>query len=545
VTLRRAALAAAGGLALFAGHPPIGLGWLGLLAVAPLAALARDLHRSGARARAGLGWGTAAGAIFFTPLIGWITAIGEWVAWPLLAVVQGLFVGVFVAALVAWGDRRWRPLAVVVAWVAVEAVRSVAPLGGFAWGVLGYTQATGGPLLGIARSLGVLGVSAACAAVGASVEEALARMRRPLTDRALTGPDRGIAAFGVAQTPILAVLAVLVGGVLLAGEPPAPTGATVDVAGIQGVEEDTTGRVLTRSVRIAEDMRAATEAALDPDDLPDVVVWAENAVDGDPTRTPELGEPLARTIALLDGRPLLTGVIEAGDEPGTHRNSMLLYDGSTEVADRYVKRRLVPFGEYVPARGLLDWYPPLARVPSDGIPGTEPEVFDAAGARIGVGICFDVVYPRFFHEQVRDGADLLVLATNNVSYGRTPMSDQHIAFSQLRAVETGRWVVHVALSGRSALVDPTGRVHQRTGQYERAVVRADVPLVDGITLATRVGDGVSHLALALAALGLGVLARDRWRARRGRTPAVDAADRRADAPGAPEPGSRTGAPAAR
>ncbi len=82
------------------------------------------------------------------------------------------------------------------------------------------------------------------------------------------------------------------------------------------------------------------------------------------------------------------------------------------------------------------------------------------------------------------------------------MSDQHIAFSQLRAVETGRWVVHAALSGRSAIVDPTGGVQQRTGHFEQAVIRADIPLVEGITLATRVGDGVGWAAMALAALGL-------------------------------------------
>jgi apolipoprotein N-acyltransferase len=507
--LRRVALAATGGLALYAAHPPLSLGWLGLIAVAPLAALARDVGRDTRSIRAALVWGTGAGLIFFLPLLSWIVNIGEVVAWPLLALAQGSFVGAFVALVSAWGERRWRPLAVVVAWVSVEAVRSVAPLGGFAWGVLGYTQADGGPLLDLARSFGVLGVSAACAAIGAAAEEMVHRARtRVQAERAagnVEGPATwGEVAFAAARTPLLVALGILVSAVLLAGEPPPASGRTIDIAGIQGFDvEGSTGRMLSRSVRVAAGMRDVTEQAVtDPRGAPDLTVWPENAVDGDIEANPELTELVQDAIDLLGGRPLLTGVIEDGPRPRTHRNSMVLLDGEPVPTERYVKRRLVPFGEYVPARGMLDWYPPLARVPSDGIPGTEPEVISAAGARVGVGICFDVVFPWFFHQQVREGADILVLATNNISYGRTAMSDQHIAFSQLRAVETGRWVVHAALSGRSAIIDPTGRVQQRTGQYEQAIIRADVPLVDELTLATRSGEAVAYLSVLLAGMGL-------------------------------------------
>jgi apolipoprotein N-acyltransferase len=520
-TLRRATLALVGGLALYAAHPPIGQAWLGLLAVAPLAALGRDVLGDRRPLRAALGWGTVAGLTFFLPLISWIVHIGEWVAWPALALVQAGFVGLFVVLVALWGERPWRPVWVVLAWVAVEAVRSVAPLGGFGWGVLGYSQADGGPLLGLARSFGVLGVSAAAAAIGAAVEELVHRVRvaaavhRAEEERSLPVAAWGEVGFGAARSSLLAILALLVAGVVLSGAPPAASERTVEIAAVQGLDaEGDTGRYLSRALRIAADMRAATAAAVaGAQGLPDLMVWPENAIDGDPLANPELGAIVDDALGLLDGRPLLTGAIEDGEEPGTHRNSMLLLDGAPVPTDRYVKRRLVPFGEYVPARDLLAWYPPLARVPSDGIAGTEPRVIEAAGARIGAGICFDVVFPRLFHEQVREGADVLVLATNNASYGRTPMSDQHIAFSQLRAVETGRWVVHAALSGRSAIVDPQGRVHQRTGQYEQAVIRADIPLVEGTTLATRLGDAVGWTAVALV---LGGLAWVGWGARRAR-----------------------------
>jgi apolipoprotein N-acyltransferase len=519
----RAALAVAGGLALYAAHPPLGQGWLGLVVLAPLLALARDLSADagGGRLRSALGYGTLAGLAAFLPLLHWIRYIGEVVAWPLLALSQALFLGVFLVLVVAWGPRRWRPLAAVAAWVAIEALRSAWPLGGFPWGVLGYTQADGGMLLGIARTLGVLGVSAACAAVGACLEEAVHRVRGALAGA--TWRHWGERGFAAARTPVLSLLAVLVGGVLLTGAPPQGDGRTVDVLGVQGWNADAgDGRSLLRSVAVAESMQQVTRRALGSGPAPDLVVWPENGLDGDPRSSDRLAGVLQGTLDDLGGVPLLTGVIEDGPAAGTELNAMALYEGEAEPRARYVKRRPVPFGEYIPLRRWLDWFPAFARVPTDRLPGTEATVVDAAGARIGPSICFDVVFPAYAREQVRGGAEVLVVGTNNSSYGPTAMSDQHIAFSQLRAVETGRWVVHVAVSGRSALVDPEGRVHQRTGQFAQATVRGDVPLATGLTPAMRVGGGVGWAAIALVVAGLGNLLLGRLQtARRGHRRTMD------------------------
>jgi apolipoprotein N-acyltransferase len=179
-----------------------------------------------------------------------------------------------------------------------------------------------------------------------------------------------------------------------------------------------------------------------------------------------------------------------------------------------VKRQPVPFGEYIPFRPLVDWYPPVNRMrPTDAVAGTEPAVLDAGldGVRVGAVICFESVFPRLVHSQVREGANVLVVGTNNSTFGRTGMSDQHLAFSSLRAVETGRWIVHAALTGKSGIVAPDGSVTQETGVYEQALLRADVPLVEGRTLATAVGDGVGWAALALTVAGLGAAG---WRTRR-------------------------------
>lgn len=509
--LRRAALAVAGGLALYAAHPPLDVGWLGLLALVPLSALARELVDDPRPLRSALAWGTLAGCAFFGPLLTWILNLQEVVAWLLLVPFQGLYVGLFLAAVVAWGRRPLRPLAIVVAWVAVETLRSIFPLGGFPWGVLGYSQHDGGLLLGLARYAGVLGVSAACAGVAVSIEEAWHRAALALRarDNAQVRAPRLVLQQGA---PLLGVTGIVVIAAIVGGAAwPRQTGV-LDIAAIQGFDvEGSTGRTLPRSLVVADKMRAVTAQAVAEGGPPDLTIWPENAVDGDVSTYPELAEIVSDAVDLLDGAPLLAGVIVDGPRPSTFENTLVVFDESARPTQRYVKRKLVPFGEYVPLRPLLGWFPPLKRVPSDGIPGAEATLLGAAGAEVGAVICFEVIFPSLVHDLVREGADVLVVATNNTSFGRGAASDQHLAFSQLRAVETGRWVVHAALSGSSAVIDPQGRKHQVTDLYSQAVVRADVPLLEGITPATRVGDGVGYAALALLLGGLAGVALQRRR----------------------------------
>lgn len=521
-------LAVLAGLALLAGHEPVGWGWAGLVALVPLSLLARDVSGGARPLRAGVGWGLVAGVVFFGPLLWWIHNIGEVVAWPLLSAALAPFVAAWVALLAWWGDRRGRAVLAVAAWVALEMVRTVAPLGGFPWGQLGYTQANGGPFLEAARSVGVLGITGLLAAVAVAVERTAVAVTRAVrtapaasdTDRlaVLPGADHVARAGSV---PLAVMVGLLVVGTLARGAPPEPTGETVDVAAIQGFGvQGSTGRELGRSRAVADGHLALTrQVAASAQGPPDFAVWPENALDHGVLRqgrNPELRDQLEAALAALDGAPLLAGMIQ--DRPNNRFvNSMVAFDGDGGVLGRYDKRQYVPFGEYIPFRELIEWLPPLQRVPRDGIEGDGPVVMDLAGAPVGSVICFEVVWPGLVHDQVAAGAQMLVVGTNNSSFGESVASDQHIAFSQLRAVETGRWVVHAALSGRSALVAPDGSVHQRTGLFEQAVVRDEVPLIDERTMAMGVGNAPGWIAV-LATVGM-IGARLATRRRPAATPA--------------------------
>lgn len=512
---RRAGLAVAGGALLFAGHPPLGFAPAGVVALVPLLMLARDVGRQPRALRAGFGWGLLAGGVFFTPLLYWIAFV-EAVALPLLVLTQAATVGAFVAGLAAWGPRPWRPLAAVVWWLALEAVRSAAPWGGFPWGVLGYTQHGGGLLLPLARTFGVLGVSAACAGIAAAVEELGAR----LADlRTVPGEDgNGLRpALAVARAPLLGLLAVLVVAVLVGAPPPRGDGRSLDVAAVQGNDIiDTASLSRGRVLAVAERMTQLTERiAAAPGPPPDLVVWPENSLDADVTT--EGNEALAalvdRALDALDGVPLITGMLREREGDGAWLNTMVQLAPDRRVVDLYAKRSLVPFGEFVPLREYLGGFPPLERA-GNFTAGEGPGVFQVGGARLGTVICFENTFPELTRSQVREGADVLVVSTNNASFGRSPASSQHLAFSQLRAVESGRWVLHAGISGISAVIDPHGRVHERTGLFEQVIVRAELPLIEDTTLFIRVGDLLGPLAMALAAAGmLGVAGTHRrgWR----------------------------------
>jgi apolipoprotein N-acyltransferase len=516
---RRVALAITAGLLLYAGHPPLDVGLVGVVALVPLLLLSRDIARGPRPLRTGLGWGLVAGLVFFGPLLSWVFRFGA-IAWGLLVGVQAAWVALFVGAVAWFGERRGRAVFAVALWVALEAGRSLWPLGGFGWGVLGYTQHAGGMVLPVARTLGVLGISAVLAAVAACLEEIGVRVAR-VWPRMRSGDD-GLSdtLFTAARTPLLTLLFILVAVVLLAGEPPAATGRTIDIAAVQASDiqytyaagSPTISRLdPARIKRVAQQMALATLPLTD--DPPAVTVWPENSLDADYTdpANAELRALVASTLALLDGGTLLADGLLDGPEPGTLLHAIMQIAPDGEVVDRYVKRQPIPFGEYVPFRQWLGWFPPLQQIPRDQIPGDEPGVFEIAGDRIGAVICYESISPRLVHSTVRAGAEVLVVSTNNTSFSPSPMSRQHLAFSQLRAVETGRWILHAGISGISGIVDPEGDVHQRTAQFQQAVVRANLPLVTGVTPATFLAGWVGWAATLIAALALtaGLISRDR------------------------------------
>jgi apolipoprotein N-acyltransferase len=113
-------------------------------------------------------------------------------------------------------------------------------------------------------------------------------------------------------------------------------------------------------------------------------------------------------------------------------------------------------------------------------------------------ICYESVYPHYVREFVRNGAEFLVIITNDSWWGNTSGAYQHAAFASFRAIETRRWIVRCANGGISGFVDPTGRMHQATDLYSAVILSGEIEARSDKTVYVRVGDALAQLCAVLA-----------------------------------------------
>lgn len=483
-------------LALWLALPPAGLGPLGFVALVPLLWALR-----GIRARRGALLGLMFGVVFHGFLLSWLIPVTG-IGWAALVLVLAAFMAIFGALVpVVWrSDAPIRTaLAVGAAWGLVELFRNTWPFGGWPWVNLGATQHDNPLTLPFAALAGSIGLGFLVAAINALVLLALIRA--------------GTWRRAVVPAAVAVGLAVLPAAVPLAE----PDGPTVDVAVIQGnvpLEIGTASRIIEDDLVAENHARLHLELAGDP---PDLAVWPENALDRDPTRDAVLG-PVVEDAIRTVGVPTLVGAITETPD-GRLLNENLEYTADGAVVDRYAKNHLLPFGEFVPGRRFLDWIPDIRRVRADLSAGSEPGRFRVPGVgEFASIICFENAFPDLVRDYVTENSGFLVVSTNNSTFGISAAPEQHVVLSEMRAVESGRWVIHGALSGISAVISPAGEVVGRTGLFEPAVLRARVATATGTTPYDRFGGWLPLAFLVL--LGLVYLA-PRRAPERGMAPLPD------------------------
>lgn len=512
----------AGGLLLAAAFAPAGV-WP--LAIVSPALLVVTLY--GRSLRGAFTVGFAFGLAFFFPLLAWVINLA-WFAWVALAIASALIFAVFAIAQRLLLNLRWWPLAVAGWWVAAEAFRDRWPWGGFPWGRLAMSQA-GLPTQGWAAIGGPPVLSFVVALTGATLAwvlvsaltEGRAGRRRPVAVAAVAFAATAGVSCLPAALPLDAVPA---------------TARTAVVAAIQGnvpreraslaAQLNSDWVVTVNHATATEKLAGAVAAGQRP--APDVVIWPENSTDIDPTQYPPVYREIADAAAAID-RPILVGAVLQNPQ----RNAALLWQPGKGPTAMYLKRQLVPFGEYIPFRSLISKITSLTQLqPNNFAPGHQTVVLPVGQIRLGTVICYEVAFDDLVRSEVAAGANVLTVQSNDATFERmspiTEESGQQLAMARIRAVEFDRTVVYASTTGYSAIIAPDGQVMERSGLWQQAELEARVPLLTSATPAERAGAWPEWAIVAATVLALGLAvaragaARRRKRGKRGLTPRATA-----------------------
>jgi apolipoprotein N-acyltransferase len=475
-------VAAASGPVLDAGFPKLDLWPLAFLGIA-LVLVTLIGRRAGSAALVGF----VAGICFYLVHIGWATEfLGE--VLPMLALVflESLFVSagaVAIALAYRWVPLGWPgtvgrlgllPVVVAGLWTAREAIMSVWPYGGFAWGRVALSQSQS-PVADLFGWIGVSGVSFVMVFVVAVAIEAV-RTRAP------GGLLRASVAVGVAAL------------VLVIPAFPTVIDGSIRVAAVQGngkaayIDQREYGDLLRAQFEATE---AITPAELE-DEPVDVVLWPEGGTDIDPTANASAAQVFDYVSEKFHA-PLVSGAIrEVGDEIF---NSSLVWVAGEGATDVYDKRHPVPFGEYIPDRAFWRPFAPdlIDLVEREYTIGTTDPVLDLGDVLVGVNICFDIVDDELMTQTIDGGAQVIFAQSNNADFGHTDESVQQLAIARIRAIELGRSVVNISTVGTSAIILPDGTTLKQLPTYTVGHMIADVPTSSTVTGAVVLGRQVEWL----------------------------------------------------
>lgn len=471
--------------------PRFGPGWL----IVPGISIFLWSLRRAESGRHGLLTGLVYGFAFFLGVMWWSIELGLIALLP-LALVQALWFGAL-----GWFLARWRkaPPGIWVAlatsaWALMEWLRYHVPFSGLEWGGAAYALSPYGLVRAGASIVGGSGWTVLSVALAASLLFSLNGADRWLPV-AVVGAIAVVLGLGLADGPADGPAELLRARVaIVQGSTPCP---------YESCQPDERLRTYEQHLALTRQIGAGNL---------DLVVWAEGSTgsfNADPVQNPEIGSAIGAEAERIGAWLLVGSDRPINDEEWINANVM--FDDAGEIVGEYRKQQGVPFGEYIPFRPLFEWIPDLSQVPRDMVRGIGPVVFHLPNFDIGSVISFEGSFSRYSRQHVQAGAELIVVATNEGSYGTTAVSDQLINMTRMRAAELGLPVVHAAVTGKSVVIDASGDFASNvSGLGTKEIVKASV--VPGIpTFYGRAGEWVMYVAI-LGGFTVLWRSRSRWRA---------------------------------
>ncbi|MFO7700970.1 MAG: apolipoprotein N-acyltransferase [Acidimicrobiia bacterium] len=475
------ALVAASSVLMWAAFPPIGFGPLAFVAPVPLFLALRSVEKPFHALALGFGWGAA----FFGLLLNWLMVLG-FVAWFPLAILMGAYSASY--AFVVWVFRLWPAwrwwMIATGSWVALEFVRGRFPFGGFPWGDVGYPAAGIPGAIGSVQWIGPSGWTAMVIAFAAGLALFIENHRdwRMVVDAGSV------------------IVLLIVGGALFA---PAPGGQVWRTAIVQGGSPCPQVRCQNENQRIYERHMQLTRQI--PAGTVEFVVWPENSTGTpyEPEGNEQVRGEIIEQARRLDAHMLISGTRLAGD--GEFYNVNIMYSPDGVKVGEYLKQHPVPFGEFVPLRGLFDFVPQLDRVPRDMIRGTDAVVFPTEQGSVGSVISFEGSFARSMRSSALAGAEVMVVTTNTSSFGISPATDQAIAMVRVNAAAIGLDTAYASITGKSTFIGAGGGVGLVTDQLDELVLYGALRFSpQETTLWVRFGDWLAFGSVLLTGVALGL-----------------------------------------
>ena len=487
------------GLLLTLSFPKFDLDWAAWFALAPLLYSVRDLRWSG-----GFRLGFICGLVHYLTLVYWLVHTMQtyghlpiYLAVPLLfllAAYLALFTGLFSAAAASITSPALMAAALPFLWVSLEYIRSFL-FSGFPWELLGYAQFRNLHLIQISDIVGVFGISALTVLVNTAILIVLLQWKR----RTWRGTPVNGRLTAIYTAVTLAFLGLTFGyGIHRKAEVnrQIATAPKTRVAVVQGnIRQDVKWKPAYKKSHTQKYIDLSLSAMADRADL---VVWPETAVPFYFQHDRALTDQVVRGVR-QSGAHFLIGSPSfiRRDNEVDYYNSAFFIHPKGEVAGKYDKVHLVPYGEYVPLKRWLPFVDKIVEQVGDFETGTMGEVLVSEDYRLGVLICYEGIFPNLSAAMARNGARLLVNITNDAWYGATSAPYQHFSMAVFRAVENRRALIRSANTGISGFIDPTGRITATTRLFEDAVMTREVPQLDTQTVYSRYGDWFARLCPGL------------------------------------------------
>ncbi len=482
-------MAVLSGVLLFFSFPKFGTGILAWFALIPLF---HALQKS--RPAEGFKIGFIAGLTAHVGILYWISYVI--VQYGYLPLYVGIFIMLLLAAYlslytacfcmgVVFLKSRGSPVFITapLLWTILEYVRSHL-MTGFPWETLAYSQYLSREIIQIADVAGTYGITFSIVLVNAVLYNVLtARFRG----------DRYPATEIATALTLLSVIFLY--GHFRAAEiqDSLKTKPAVEISLVQGnidqnMKWDKRFQAETLDVYRSLSLRSVPAQG-------GLIIWPETAAPfyfehPDPLRA-EIVD-----IAQKSGRTMIFGSPRYEEKNGirSYMNSAYLLRPNGEIGGRYDKVHLVPYGEYVPLRQLFPFIGKLVVGVGDFKPGKGLEPLIDQGRRVGVLICYEVIFPDAARAYKRKHSDVLVNITNDAWFGKTSAPYQHLSMAVFRSVENRLYLVRAANTGISAIIDPMGTIRSGTNLFERTVVRGEVKFIDEKTLYAAYGDWFVYLS---------------------------------------------------